>query len=142
MTTSVWIGWRSNLSAESLWVAVDDTRNLRNRNCWKRAGRLAERGAQTGRIKQAFFCKPFAIEQPRLIFGAVVAQDRHDGVSWTQPSRNLQSSRDIHAAGAAQKQAFIAQQSIDGAHAFNISHMHGVVDRRVSEIRGDASDAN
>ena len=26
MTTSVWIGGRSNLSAESLWVAVDDTR--------------------------------------------------------------------------------------------------------------------
>ena len=101
-----------------------------------------ERLVETGCFEQALLREPFAIEQARLILRAVVAQDRHDGVTGTEPPRDLHGRRHVDAAGAAEEQTFVAQQAIDGAHALDVGHMQRVVDRRAFEIRGDAADAD
>src|SRR5690606_23397507 len=131
MTTSVWMGGRSNLSAESLWVAVDDTRGLRD----GRGQYLRFRLRESGCFQQTFLRKPFAVEQARLVLGAAVAQDGDDGMARSQAPRELQRRGHVHAAGAAKEQAFIAQQAIYGAHALDVSDVQRVVDGRVLQIR-------
>src|SRR5215510_2467086 len=79
MTTSVSIGWRSNLSAESLCEAVNDTRSLRD-------GRGLNVLVEAGCIQEAFLGKPFATEQTRLILRAVVTQDGDDRVPGAEPT--------------------------------------------------------
>src|SRR6185503_10639898 len=137
MTTSVLIGWRSNLSAESVCV---DTRYHRERHRQHEIG--CERLVEPGRLQQSLFREPFAIEQTRLVLRTGVAQDRHDRVTGAQPPRDLQSRSDVHAAGAAEEQPFFAQQLINSTHALNVGDVQRVVERRTFEIRGYAADAD
>src|ERR1039457_204923 len=82
--------------------------------------RVCSYAVQTGGIKQALLRQPFAIEQPREVLRAGVAQHGDHGVARAQIARHLHGRRDINAAGAADKQPLLAQQPIDVAYRVEI----------------------
>src|SRR6185437_9003559 len=99
-------------------------------------------GRETRRLEQALLGKPLAIEQPREILRAAVAQHRHDGMPGSHLAGNAHRGGHIDAAGTADEQPLFPQQPVHVVHGFTILDVHGIIDRCALHIGRDAADAD
>src|SRR5579875_433398 len=92
--------------------------------------------------RESLLDEPFGIEKPRLILRAAVTEHRDDHVSGAELARDAHGGGDVDATRAAEEEALLVKQAVHVADGIRILDVHGVIERRIREVRGDAADAD
>src|SRR5690242_14513318 len=93
-------------------------RRLELSKCCSSYNRFFERDRRARRRlpgvrRKALLLEPLAIEQSRLILCTTIAQNCDNGVPAAEFESDAYRCRDVDAAGAAEEQAFLAQQTVN-----------------------------
>src|SRR4030095_11832101 len=89
--------------------------------------------------RQAFLTQEFGVEQPTLVAGAVIGENRDDGMTGPEVASKTNGACDIDAARSAEAEPFLAQQVEDDGQRLRVGNLVGLIDLGAFEIGGDPS---
>src|SRR6185295_13108524 len=91
---------------------------------------------------EVFRLEKCRVEQLRLVAGAIIAQQGHDGVARTQLFAKADGAGDVDTRRSTHAQPFFLQQLEADRHRFLVGDEEGMIDGRCFDVFGDPALAN
>src|SRR6185295_11056471 len=89
--------------------------------------------------RQAFLTQEFGVEQPTLVAGAVIGENRDEGMTGPEVAGKTDGTCDVDAARSAEAKPFLAQQVEDDGQRLRVGYLVGLVDLGAFKIGGNPS---